>query len=191
MAKAGRKVSAALAAFIIVGAPGHAGAEGEPTLVLRVTNYAALSQAVLDVAEARVIAMFKNIGVRAIWAESGERADVDGAVQVAVLLLPREMTLRKARAEGLRDGVLGVAHMQSRRAYILCDRIAELPGLPTLFAARLGDVVAHEVGHLLLQVKKHSSSGIMRANLDQRSMRVQSFDSRQAHTIHATLAAGK
>ena len=191
MAKAGRKVSAALAAFITVGAPGHASAEGEPTLVLRVTNYAALSQDVLAVAEARVIAMFKNIGVRAIWNESGERVDMDGAVQVVVLLLPREMTLRKARAEGLKDGVLGVAHMQSRRAYILCDRIAELPGLPTHFAARLGDVVAHEVGHLLLQVKKHSSSGIMRANLDQRSMRVQSFDSRQAHTIHATLAAGK
>ena len=77
--------------------------------------------------------------------------------------------------------------MSGGRASIFCDRIATMPGAPTYFANPLGDVIAHEVGHLLLGANSHSPSGIMRANVDVRALHLQSFDKAQAHTIRTTL----
>ena len=37
---------------------------------------------------------------------------------------------------------------------------------PQRFAIALGDVIAHEVGHLVLRTNSHSRCGIMRANVD-------------------------
>ena len=62
------------------------------------------------------------------------------------------------------------------RAYIFCDRIAAMPGASTPFSIRLGDVVAHEVGHLVLPWKGHSRTGIMRAAYGRHAAHLQSFD---------------
>ena len=83
--------------------------------------------------------------------------------------------------------MLGQAHPPSGRASIFCDRIATMPGAPTYFANPLGDIIAHEVGHLLLGANSHTRSGIMRPNTDVRALPLQSFEKTQARTIRTTL----
>jgi hypothetical protein len=83
--------------------------------------------------------------------------------------------------------VLGQAHTTSGRASIFCERIAATPGALQYFPIPLGDIIAHEVGHLLLGVNSHSRSGIMRSHVDVRALPLQSFEKTQARTIHTTL----
>jgi hypothetical protein len=198
MTNAGRTATVALVAAMAMMVAGRANAQDEPTaapglgggtIVLHVTNYAALSREILDAASARVAMVYQFIGVRTVWVD-GEVSPAqrqDGRLHFTVLLLSREMAERKISAEGLKDGVLGQAHAPSGRASIFCDRIATMPGPPTYFANPLGDVIAHEVGHLVLGVNSHTRSGIMRPNTDVRALPLQSFDKTQARAIHTTL----
>src|SRR5688572_13025601 len=198
MTRTGRNASVALVAAVAMMVAGQANAQDEPTtapdqgeatIVLHVTNYAALSREILDAASARVAKVYEVIGVHIVWVErqvSPEQRQ-DGRLHFTVLLLSRDMAERKISAEGLKDGVLGQAHAPSGRASIFCDRIATMPGAPTYFANPLGDVIAHEVGHLLLRTNSHSPSGIMRAHANVRALHLPSFDQTQARAIHATL----
>ena len=111
-------------------------------------------------AKARVARVYEVIGVRTVWVDSEEtvRQRQDGRLHLTVMLLSREMAEKKISAEGLSDHVLGQAHLPSGRAHIFCDRIATMPGAPTSLAIALGDVIAHEVGHLVLRTNSHSRS---------------------------------
>ena len=198
MTKAGRRATVALVAAAAMLAAGRASAHDEPaavpglrepTIVLHVTNYAALSRDILDAASARVAMVYQRIGVRVVWV-GGQRSPEqrqDGRLHFTVLLLSREMGDRKISTEGLKDGVLGQAHPPSGRVSVFCERIATMPGAPTYIANPLGDIIAHEVGHLLLGLNSHSRSGIMRPNTDVRALPLQSFEKTQAHSIRTTL----
>ena len=50
--------------------PMAATGQGQPTIVLHVMNYAALSRDVLDETMARVARVYTVIGVRTVWVES-------------------------------------------------------------------------------------------------------------------------
>ena len=198
MADAGRKATAALvaaAAIMMVGQvkaqgePIAATAEREPTIVLHVTNYADLSRDVLEAAMARVAMIYERIGVRIAWVDDlgSVRRDEDGQLHLTVLLLSHEMAEKQISAAGLKEGVLGLAHPASGRASIFCDRIAEAPGAPKHFPTPLGDVIAHEVGHLVLGANTHSRSGIMRAYTNVHALHLQSFDKTQERIIRSAL----
>jgi hypothetical protein len=56
----------------------------------------------------------------------------------------------------------------------------------------LGDVIAHELGHLLLGSNAHSSSGIMAAELDREKIKAAGmgrlgFSPEQAARMHSTI----
>ena len=197
MTKTGRKATAALVAALTLTVAGRASAddklsavshEREVTLVLHVANYAGLSRDVLDDAGARVASVYAAIGVRTVWMDAGETTDLhDGRLHLTILLLSRDMAEKQISAEGIGDGVVGRAHLPSRRAHIFYDRIATMPGARTSLSIPIGDVIAHEVGHLLLRTTSHSRSGIMRANVDARAIHLQSFDTTQAGTIRTAL----
>jgi hypothetical protein len=164
--------------------------QDEATIVLHVVNYAGLSGDVVSEAKARVARVYEAIGIRTVWAHgeglAGKRQD--DSLHLTVMLLSRDMAQKKISAERLSDYTLGQAHLARGRAHIFCDRIAKVPGAPMFFSIALGDVIAHEVGHLLLRANSHSRSGIMRAHVDvQHTMHLQSFDKAQARTIHAAL----
>ena len=190
MAKTGRKATAALVACMALGLAGRASGndaiekteQTKPTIVLHVTNDAALSPAVISAAKARVAAVFAVIGVRTVWDDRGMAVSrlQNGELHVNILLLPRDMKQGKG-------SVLGQAHLPSGRAYIFCDRIAEMAGLSASFPTALADVIAHEVGHLALQEGGHSPSGIMRASLHGRFVHVRSFNRDEERIIRATL----
>jgi hypothetical protein len=198
MTKAQRNATVALVTAAVMMVAGPASAQDEPTtatgkrhatIVLHVSNYAALPREILDVAMARVAMVYERIGARVVWVDdhgSVKRRE-DGQLHLTVLLLSREMAEKKISADGIKDGVLAQAHVTGRRASIFCDRIATAPGAPTNFPIPLGDVIAHEVGHLLLGADSHSRSGIMRAYTNVHALHLQGFDKRQADTIRTAL----
>lgn len=198
MTKAGRKATVALVVAAAMVVAGRANAQDEPTtapglqdatIVLHVVNYAALRRDVLDVAMERVESVYTPIGVRIVWADGERSAEQRQGkrLHLNILLLSRDMAEKKISAEGIKDGVLGQAHVSGGRASIFCDRIATTPGALQYFPIPLGDIIAHEVGHLLLGANSHSRSGIMRAHVNVRALPLQSFDKTQAGTIRTTL----
>jgi hypothetical protein len=199
MAKGRSQATAALVAFMALGLAGRASGNDEiapteqpkPTIVLHVANYAALPPNVLDIAKARVAGVYKVIGVRTVWDNGGEAVSrlENGELHLNVLLLPRDMRPTKNSAGEARADLLGAAHLPSGRAYIFYDRIAAMPGPPT--SLTLGDVIAHEVGHLVLRAGRHSPSGIMRASLAGSTILLQSFNGQETRAIRASLMAAK
>ena len=198
MTEAGRKATAVLVTVLAAMAGGRLSAHDEPiaatdqpegTIVLHVENHALLPGDLMRGAKARVERVYEVIGVRIVWVDSkaavGDRRD--GRLHLTVVLLSGDMARKKISAEGLKGKVVGQAHLLSGRAYIFCDRIAPKSGRPRFFAIPLGDVIAHEVGHLLLRENSHSQTGIMRRAVDMHSTHVQRFDPTQANTIRKRL----
>ena len=62
-----------------------------------------------------------------------------------------------------------------------------MPGAPTYFPIPLGDVIAHEVGHLMLGSNSPSRSGIMRVHTNVHTIHLQTFDEVQSRTIRTVL----
>jgi hypothetical protein len=86
---------------------------------------------------------------------------------------------------GLADGVIGVApgaEPGRRLAYVFYDRVESLAARQMSRRAHesicesastaqiLGYAMAHEIGHLLLNLETHSDAGIMRGNWDGRTL---------------------
>ena len=73
------------------------------------------------------------------------------------------------------------------RAYIYYDRVLHLrPNPPRDLASTLGDVIAHELGHLLLP-PGHSTLGIMRPSINMTSRRVETFTENEAVQLRSLL----
>ena len=197
MTSAERRATVALVAVAAVMVAGRANAQEEPaaapglrdaTIVLHVTNHAALSREILEVASARVATIYERIGVRIVWVDGEVSLEErqDGRRHFSILLLSRDMAEKTILARGIKDGVLAQAHVSGGRAQFFAT--ASRPSRrPNIFATPLGHVIAHEVGHLVLGTNSHSASGIMRAHTDVRAFHLQSFDKAQAHTIRTTL----
>jgi hypothetical protein len=93
---------------------------------------------------------------------------------------------RHSRAD---DAVLGVAARETGYAFILTPRVIDFADYYfTNRAELLGRVLAHEVGHLVLPVHSHSTTGIMRADLDVRAT-LPGFTPEQGDTIRMLVAA--
>jgi hypothetical protein len=69
------------------------------------------------------------------------------------------------------------------RAYIYYDRVMKLnPVPPRDVITTLGDVIAHELGHLMLPAG-HSNVGIMRPSINMTSRRLETFTDVEAAEI--------
>jgi hypothetical protein len=165
----------------------------DTTIVVHIASHATVAPDVLAGAMARVADIYRMIHVRIEWDDRGvavSRASI-GERHLNVLLLTRDLRARKIAEEAEKQSVLGYAHPPSGRAYIFFDRIAALPGPETSLATQLGDVIAHEVGHLILENHTHSPKGIMRASLGVRTFPLQTFNAADARSIHAALLASR
>jgi hypothetical protein len=77
------------------------------------------------------------------------------------------------------------------RAWVLCPRVVDLANSRQLFVTSLlGKVIAHEIGHLLLDAG-HSRHGIMRADLTLDLHQPQRFTYREATSLRARLRAAR
>jgi hypothetical protein len=165
--------------------------ETKPAIWIRVDDYANVDRKTWMDAERVTAGILRKAGVESRWADYGPTASgTPGSSAYPGLFILSDIQLKilpglMAERLGLRDGVLGVApgaETGRRLAYILYNRVQALGDRQSSrrvhgdicgsasTAQILGHAMAHEIGHLLLNLKTHSDSGIMRANWDVRML---------------------
>jgi hypothetical protein len=160
-------------------------ADDSPTAVVRVDNVALVRADDLQFAEGRAAAVFGAIGAHITW------VDEDSAVRTGVRAPFTLMLVNVEKVTGpasLLVDALGFADPQVRRAYVFQDRIQALnvrspPSIPSI----LGDVMAHQLGHLLLPLPGHSPDGIMRPGVHLELRATDTFTKSQAREILSRL----
>jgi len=159
-------------------------------IIVHVVNHAGIAPEDLARAEHEATRIYAAAGVRTVWVAEDESAAVPG-LHLRVLLLHRDMARRMITKARVADDVLGQAARPTGRAYIFTHRVTEV-GVQygRDFAWVLGQVLAHEVGHLVLPTYSHSSRGIMRAGLIVRSATNQLFTTEQGAAIRTFVMAG-
>lgn len=153
-----------------------------PGISIQIHNYAQLDRKTLHEGEQVAEAIFRKAGLETNWQSatlpsvrkiSAEQGPLSREIQLD--LLPRSMTASLK----VRDDALGLAPgigPDRRLAYVFCDKVEDFAhqqlmeyfrgtvSHPASISQILGYVIAHEVGHVLLDLQSHSPTGIMRAN---------------------------
>jgi hypothetical protein len=144
----------------------------ELQVAISVYDYAHVSTGLLAAAEEDARRVFRQAGVETVWATcfpKPEKAESDGCYPVdanhlMLKILPRAIAAHVRE----RGDVLGTAIVDEKGvgfyAYVFYDHVQRLAEERKLGHALLGDVLAHEIGHLLLGSNSHSISGIMSAH---------------------------
>ena len=172
-------------------------------ITIRIRDYAQAAPSVKQHAEQAAGEILEKAGVDTRWMEcpvgspsTGACAGPMSTLVLVVNLLPRSMSNHLRRA----GGVLGVAMEagDDRFAYVASIFYDEAKDhaeeLQLNFGELLGDVIAHELGHLLLGTHSHSSSGLMSAFWSGNRLRMAAqglltFTDAQAKQISAAMAA--
>lgn len=158
------------------------------TLSIAVKNYARVDAATLEKAEATTTLIFRKAGVRAQWIdltsdETGQiLANGSGLVfEVQVHIIGGSVSELLNHS----NNVMGMApgsDEDRQLVYVFYDRveplaerqkIARREGRVTRYASKsqiLGDFMAHELGHVLLNQRPHSATGLMRGEWNLRDL---------------------
>jgi hypothetical protein len=135
---------------------------------------AAVPSRILAAAEVQIHRIFRHAGVEILWRNCSERAEivllagcqVIGSDHLVLRILPHALGAQVRN----RNDVLGTATVDEQGVgyygYAFYDRIQQMADARRLASALLGHVLAHEIGHLLLQSNSHSISGIMSGRWD-------------------------
>ena len=157
------------------------------TLPVRLDNVAAVRGGDLRFAERRAAEVFEEIGVRVRWvAVDDVSAGAESAPAFTMIVVNSD--LKAGSASSFVDA-LGLANRAVRRAYVFYDRVTKLnESSPRPIPTILGDIIAHELGHLVLPTGAHSKRGIMRAGLDMDQLSIVTFTELEARSILAVLS---
>jgi len=183
--------------------------ETSPAITIHVRNYARVAPKTLAEAEEVATAIFREAGIDAQWAETDVAAVNDqenfaghstySLADIQLSILPREMSDRL----GLPNSVMGVVPgTDAQIAYVFDGKAEAL--FHTMLSAYmtgridrrvsesqiLGHAIAHELGHLLLNLQGHSPDGIMRGewgltDLRNAADRMLRFTPQQAEVLRA------
>jgi hypothetical protein len=180
-------LSALIVATCLATADGVSAASQQPGLELRITvridDKAGVQGAILKLAEARAAEVFAMSGVKVDWLEGTEANRRKLAAPYMILIMAEAPARLKAAMEQLGTDVMGQGAPTIGRAYIYYDRVLQLRPIPPRdVVSTLGDVIAHELGHLILPAG-HSRAGIMRPSVNMISRRVETFTQEEAVQI--------
>jgi hypothetical protein len=140
--------------------PVRASVDTLAVMAVAIHNYAGVSQRLLGDAQDETALIYKLAGIELSWVDP-----LVNSPSVRVNILSSSMTTRAQRD----DEVLGFAIANSHMVYVLYDHVADTSRqLNTRLSRLLCYVMAHEIGHLLLPGRAHTSSGLMSANLNGR-----------------------
>jgi len=176
-------------------------------LTIQVFNYAKVSPGKLRSAEGEAGRIIGEAGVETVWldcltsrrvslaAQGGGEPECRGLAVGATVSL-RVLNRSDYNSATFNREVFGYADGPAL-ASVLYDRVAAFAGADgdmNEAAVILGDAMAHEIGHLLLGLRTHSSTGIMRGQWDraqlQRALKgLQRFTPEQSATIRAAMEA--
>ena len=183
---------AALAVVAILATAAAAAAAGryaEPELpiTVRVDDKAGVQGAVLKLAQARAAEVFAMSGVKVDWIDGAEANRLKLVAPYTILIMAEAPAALKAAMDQLGADVMGQGAPFIGRAYIYYDRVLHLsPAPPRDVVTTLGDVIAHELGHLMLP-PGHSTTGIMRPSIRMTSRRVETFTREEAAHLRTLL----
>jgi hypothetical protein len=139
---------------------GAAPQRGVRDLTVAVAHYAAVDPKTMKEAEGVASEVYRRAGIEIQWVEP---ATYEGATRLYVNVLSQEM----AAPSYASDETVGFAIPGSRAANVIYERIRQAARRRHVASGLLlGYVIAHELGHLLLPAHSHSSSGLMRPDLD-------------------------
>ena len=162
-------------------------AEPELRITVCVDDKAGVQGVYLKFAKDRAAEVFAMRGVKLDWIDSDEANRLKVVAPYTILLMAEASATLKAKMEHLGMDVLGQGAPLVGRAYIYYDRVIKLnPVPPRDVITTLGDVIAHELGHLLLP-PGHSNIGIMRPSINMTSRRLETFTDVQAAQIRERL----
>jgi len=189
MAKTTRIIGgAALTATLVAAGPGAALA-AQPavvTLTVVVDDYVGVPPHVWRAAEAEATRLFRAAGVAVEWTHRRGAPTPAGTAKLTVVLLndaPLDMTANSDAA------VAGSAVRGSGRGYIYYRRVKLAANLHTRHPGTLlGQVITHELGHLLLPPNSHAFTGVMRADLNFMSPVTTGFIDAHAAAIRTPLS---
>jgi hypothetical protein len=148
-------------------------------VTISVHDYAGVSTLVLAEAEEQAREIFRRAGLETVWLNCSPKLEKHepqscyfaDATHLTLKISPHAMNAQ------VRDriDVLGTSYPDEQGAgyfaYVFYDRVRELAQRRSLGHGLLADVMAHEVGHLLLGSNSHSVSGIMCARWDAEQLR--------------------
>ena len=163
---------------LVVAAQAH-GQERE--IAVGLENAQVVPFKVLAQAEATAARIYAGVGVKLRWRSSRETEIW--------------MQFDTGVAAGVHPGAMGYAMPYGKtgtRIHILLDRVL-CAGSQKLAGALLGHVMAHELGHVLEGISRHSDSGLMKArwddhDFDQMLVGPLSFSSEDANLIQIGVA---
>ena len=159
-------------------------AEVRASFTIHVSNYAQVAPKELADAERLAAAVFKRAGVATTWMNI---SDLDmrarGIPNPALLSLisVHIQSSSLAGTFGVGDSVMGLAPgagPDRKLVYVFYDRVKELAERQAAAQVKgeivaragecqiLGEMIAHEIGHVLLDMPGHSETGIMRGGWD-------------------------
>jgi hypothetical protein len=166
-------------------------ANGSLTMTIHTYNYAEVDHKTLKEAEEVATGIFRKVGVESRWVDTVvtsetklEKPAGEGRFSLShiqLIFLSRSMADRL----GLPNNVMGLAPgtgPDRQRVYLFEDNVRALAQRHMTARANgtnhtcvntsqiLGDSVAHEIGHLLLNLRSHSATGIMRGDWDLNSL---------------------
>jgi len=184
-------LSALVVAASLVMADGVSAAsrEAEPELriTVRVDDKAGVQGVYLKFAKQRAAEVFAMRGVKLDWIDGLEANRLKVVAPYTVLIMTEAPASLRAEMKKLGMDVMGQGAPLVGRAYIYYDRVLKLnPVPPRDIITTLGDVIAHELGHLMLP-SGHSNVGIMRPDINMTSRRLETFTDVEAAHIREQL----
>jgi len=159
------------------------GQEPELRITVRLDDKAGVQGVYLKFAKERAAEVFAFKGVKLDWIDGAEANRLKIVAPYTVLIMTEAPATLKAAIENLGMDVMGQGAPLVGRAYIYYDRVMKLnPVPPRDVITTLGDVIAHELGHLMLPAG-HSNVGIMRPSINMTSRRLETFTDVEAAQI--------
>jgi len=154
--------------------------DSEPTAIVQVENVATIPTDLLQVAENRAGEVFQKIGACVTWVDTTRAARRRIGTMFTLVLVNIEQSRSPYQR---RQDVLGFAAPSVSRAWVFWDRIEAAKARAPATAIVLGDVMAHELGHLILASPGHSFRGIMRGEIPLRMRATETFTKRERLAI--------
>ena len=174
--------------------------EAVPVIVL-VDDRASAAPAVLDQAGKEVVRIYRHAGMRLVWLttrqapNSAASAGSQRAFTVHLMIRSGLLPKSKDSSQFVMGAAPGGAIECGGVAFLFFDEAIEFSRVHQTSAALvMGTVVAHEIGHLLLGKRGHTSEGLMRASWSaddwqRASSGILLFSQRESNTMRGSISS--
>lgn len=158
-------------------------------LSVEMRDLARVPAEVMGDAKAEIDRTFHAAGIQIVWVEPGRSSHADPAMLRVFIVRSSMPGVRRRNEPG--QATLGFAPTCGNWAQVFYDRVsAAVARGQTPTGVVLANVIAHELGHLLLPPRSHAVFGAMRESVALQGPARRRFSNEQARLIRAALLDG-